>query len=138
MRITVKMTTDELMNVIDAIADEAAEQDIYVDPLYGNDNMEQILKVVDAALSAMGIEIEEDEPEIEDDDEEEIESIIYDCDGKRGISAADARLLIACVTKTFKEKCPVVSDEVLEILVTIECLRIAEVYGIEVVDIEGE
>ena len=135
MRITVKMTADELWDVINAITDEAVEQDIYVDPLYGNDNMEQILKVVDAALSAMGIEIEEDKSE---DDEEEIESIIYDCDGKRGISAADARLLIACVTKTFKEKCPVVSDEVLEILVTVECLRIAEVYGIEVVDTEGE
>lgn len=135
MRITVKMTADELWDVINAITDEAVEQDIYVDPLYGNDNMEQILKVVDAALSAMNIEIEEDEPE---DDEEEIESIIYDCDGKRGISADDARLLIACVTKTFKEKCPVVSDEVLEILVTVECLRIAEAYGIEVVDITGE
>ena len=135
MRITVKMTADELWDVINAITDEAVEQDIYVDPLYGNDNMEQILKVVDAALSAMGIEVEEDKPE---DDEEEIESIIYDCDGKRGISAADARLLMQCVAKTMRKQYPILSDEALEVMGMIECLRIAEVYGIEVVDTEGE
>lgn len=135
MRITVKMTADELWDVINAITDEAVEQDIYVDPLYGNDNMEQILKVVDAALSAMGIEVEEDKPE---DDEEEIESIIYDCDGKRGISAADARLLMQCVAKTMRKQHPILSDEALEVMGMIECLRIAEVYGIEVVDTEGE
>lgn len=135
MRITVKMTADELMDVIGAITDEAVEQDVYVNPLYGNDNMEQILKVVDAAMSAMGIEIEEDEPE---DNEEEIESIIYDCDGKRGISAADARLLMRCVAKTMDEKYPILSDEAREVMGVLECLRIAEVYGIEVVDTEGE
>ena len=133
MRITVKMTDDELMDVIGAITDEAVAQDVYDD-----DNMEQILKVVNAALSAMGIEIEEDKPELEDDDEEEIESIIYDCDGKRGISAADARLLMRCVAKTMHEQYPILSDEALEVMGMIECMRIAEVYGIEVVDIEGE
>ena len=57
-------------------------------------------------------------------------------DGYRTISASDARLLIACVTKVFATQYDWLPEKVLEDCIRSEALRIADVYGIEMV--EGE
>lgn len=70
MKLNVKLTADELMNVIDSAVNEAMNrgyEGLEVDEL-----TEDMCHVVDAALSAMGIEIEE---EVEEDDFD------FDCDG---------------------------------------------------------
>ena len=150
MKLNVKLTANELMNVVDAAMDEAIEQELYFDN-FGNENVKEILTIIDAALAAMGIEIipdeePDDEPEVEEEEEEfefeeeeedgetEMESLIYDVDGQRGIAQYNALLLVQCVTKTMKEKFSGLPDDILQVFIESETLRIAKAYGIEVVD----
>ena len=89
---------------------------------------------------AMGItEVEEpedfDEDDFDfDDEDEDMESIIYDVDGHRGISSADARLLMQCVAKTISERFSGLPEDILTVFIQTETMRIANAYGIEVVD----
>lgn len=91
---------------------------------------------------AMGItEVEEpedfDEDDFDfdfDDEDEDMESIIYDVDGHRGISSADARLLMQCVAKTISERFSGLPEDILTVFIQTETMRIANIYGIEVVD----
>lgn len=78
MKLNVKLTADELMNVVDAAMNEAMEQELYFDN-FGNENVKEILAVVDAALTAMGIEIVED-----DDGDDDDNWVAYDDDGEWG------------------------------------------------------
>lgn len=135
MKMKIELTANEMMNVVDAVMDEAIDRGY--DPVEDVDQFNDLIAIVDAALSAMGIEYDVTDEDFEDE-EDEMESIIYDVDGHRGISASDARLLMACVVKTIKEHNPILSDEVIKIMMQIECLRIAHDYGIEVVDTTGE
>lgn len=103
---------------------------------------------IDAAMNAIGlsIEINSDEEDEEDnfdfdfddeeDEEEEMESIIYDCDGRRGISASDARLLMRCVADVMHNQFGYLPDEVIDILIQNETMRIASEWNIEVVDMD--
>lgn len=151
MKMKIELTTDEMMNVIDAVMDEAIDRGY--DPIEDENQFNDLIAVVDAALSAMGIEydvVDDDEEEDfsldeddfdfddDDDDEEEMESIIYDCDGHRGISASDAHLLMQCVADVMHNQFGYLPDEVVEILIKNETLRIAEEWGIEVVDTGDE
>ena len=69
MELNVKLTADELQNVIDAAMDEAIDRGYDPDD---EETVDDMLHIVDAALSAMGIEIipadEDDEDEDEEDD----------------------------------------------------------------------
>lgn len=140
---------DELLNVIEQSAkDNGFEIESLGDVL-------DIVKVVADALNYMGIEAhvkwvddndyddedewdEEEDDDDDDDDEEDMDSIIYDCDGHRGISAADARLLMQCVAKTLSEKFSGLPEDILTVFIQTETMRIADVYGIEVVDTSGD
>ena len=209
MELNVKLTADELMNVVDAAMDEAIDRGYCED----DETVDDMLHIIDAALSAMGIEIvpadEDDEDEEEDndpiadmlyvlddgrtaisfedacflmdmiketgierhglsdeeateaaktifmqigkdygidvveededeDEEEDMESIIYDVDGHRGISASDARLLMRCVADVMHKQFGYLPDEVIEILVQQETMRIANEWNIEVVDMSED
>lgn len=139
MKMKIELTADEMQNVVDAICDEAIDRGY--DPVEDEEQFNDLIAIVDAALDAMGIEydvayVDEDE---DDDDEEDMESIIYDCGGHRGISADDARLLMKCVTKVMRKQYGgAIPEEMIDFLIKTETLRIAEEWGIEVVDVGDE
>lgn len=86
-------------------------------------------------VDAFGVPVDYDSDFDEDKDkEEDMESIIYDVDGHRGISSADARLLMQCVAKTISEKFSGLPEDILTVFIQTEIMRIANAYGIEVVD----
>ena len=141
MKTKIELTADEMMNVVDALCDEAVDRgyDVVDDDEIFND----LIAIVDAALSAMGIEYDVadedfDDEEDEENEEEEMESIIYDCDGHRGISASDARLLMQCVAKVMQKQFDFLPKEAVDFLIQKETLRITEEWGIEVVDTRDE
>ena len=135
-----ELTADEMMNVVDALCDEAIDRgyDVVDDDEVFND----LIAIVDAALSAMGIEYdvadEDFDDEEDEEEEEEMESIIYDCDGQRGISASDARLLMQCVAKNIIHQFGYLPEEVITILIQNETMRIASEWNIEVVDVSED
>ena len=135
MKTKIELTADEMMNVVDALCDEAIDRgyDVVDDDEIFND----LIAIVDAALSAMGIEydVADEDFDDEEDEEEEMESIIYDCDGRRGISASDARLLMQCVAKNIIHKFGFLPEEIVTVLIQNETMRIASEWNIEVVDI---
>jgi len=141
MKTKIELTADEMMNVVDALCDEAIDRgyDVVDDDEVFND----LIAIVDAALSAMGIEYDVadedfDDEEDEEDEEEEMESIIYDCDGQRGISASDARLLMQCVAENITRKFGFLPEELVTILIQNETMRIASEWNIEVVDVSED
>jgi hypothetical protein len=138
-------TAENMMNIVaftacQSFIDNDEELDLEAIQQFARDTFEEYCE-------AMGI-TEVEEPEEEDDwgdefdeeveDEDEMESIIYDCDGHRSISEDDAHLMVQCVVKTLRAQMPCVPEEVLSIMVQIETLRIAEEWGIEGVDVTGE
>ena len=66
MELNVKLTADELMNVVDAAMDEAIDRGYCED----DETVDDILHIVDAALAAIGIEIIPTEEEEEEEEEE--------------------------------------------------------------------
>ena len=166
MKMNLKLTADELMNVVDAAMDEAMEQELYFDN-FGNDNAEEILNVIDAALSAMGIEVSEEVDEEEEDEEEEEEwTPCDDCyhpyacdkcdyaedeeedddpianmlyvldDGRTAISFKDACFLMDMIKETGIER-GLSEDEAIEAAKTI-FMKIGKDYGIDEVTEEEE
>ena len=140
MKTKIELTADEMMNVVDALCDEAIDRgyDVVDDDEMFND----LIAIVDAALSAMGIEydVADENFDVEEDEEEEeeMESIIYDCDGQRGISASDARLLMQCVAKNISRQFGFLPEELVTILIQNETMRIASEWNIEVVDVSED
>jgi len=144
MATTIKWETAEnMMNIVAFSACKAcanANDDIDIDVI-----QQYARKIFEEYCEAMDItDVEEPEEEKEEEEEEEItgedemESIIYDVGGERGISASDARLLMRCVGKTIYAKHPFLSAGALNALMQIETKRIADDYGIKSVDIAGE
>jgi len=72
MKIDVRMTPDELQNVVDAVAEAGDQRNYYVDDTI----LMELLEIVDAALTSMGINIVEDE-----DDDDEPNEMEFDCEG---------------------------------------------------------
>ena len=68
MKLNVKLTADELMDVVDAAVNEAIDRGY--DGIKVDELTEDMTHIVDAALAAMGIEIVEDDDDYEDDDED--------------------------------------------------------------------
>lgn len=118
MKINVKLTADELMDVVDAIMDEAIDRGY--DPVDDEETLDDMLNIVDSALSAMGIEVTEDtEAEEEEDydewdkdeDEEEVPTtkspvgeLLVEVDGKMFLRESDAQVLLDFMRKTVYEK----------------------------------
>lgn len=139
MELNVKLTADELQNVIDAAMDEAIDRGYDPDD---EEIVDDMLHIVDAALSAMGIEIvPADEAEDEDEDEDEDDDPIYEMlyvldDGRTAIGEQDAYLLMDVIQEVCIENG--LSEEE-SIDATKEIFKgIAKEYGIDVVEEEDE
>lgn len=135
MKMNLKLTADELMDVVDAAMDEAIDRGYYED----DETVDDTLHIVDAALSAMGIEVvpadEDDEDEEEDNDP--IADMLYALDdGRTAISFEDACFLMDMIKETGIER-GLSEDEAIEAAKTV-FMQIGEDYGIEVVEEEEE
>ena len=165
MKMNLKLTADELMNVVDATMDEAMEQGLYFDN-FGNENVKEILTIVDAALSALSVEVvpaDEDEEDEEwthcddcyhpnacdmcdyaedDEDEEEetdpIESMIFDYNGKRTITSTMGKLLLDTCYAVVDARNPSMPFNTKVSKAKAMLMEIAKDYGIEWVTEEGE
>ena len=139
MATTIKWETAEnMMNIVAFSACKACavrKENIDIEAI-----QQYARKIFEEYCEAMDItDVEEPEVEVEEKDgEDEMESIIYDVDGHRGVSEDDAFLLVSCVAKVFHEKFPFLPDSILSALIENESLRIAKSYGIEMVDVQGE
>lgn len=130
MELNVKLTADELQDVVDAAMDEALDRGYDAD----DETVDDMLHIVDAALSAMGIEIvpadEDDEDEEEDDDP--IYDLLYVLDdGRTAIDFDDACFLLDMIKEVGMER-GLSEEDAIEATKEI-FLLIAEDYGIEVV-----
>lgn len=138
MELNVKLTADELMNVVDAAMDEAIDRGYCED----DETVDDMLHIVDAALSAMGIEIvPADEDDEDDEDEEEdndpIADMLYDLDdGRTAISFEDACYLMDMIKETGMERG--LSDEEATEAAQKIFIQIGKDYGIDVVEEEEE
>jgi hypothetical protein len=135
MELNVKLTADELMNVVDAAMDEAIDRGYDAD----DETVDDMLHIVDAALSAMGIEIvpadEDDEDEEEDNDP--IADMLYVLDdGRTAISFEDACFLMDMIKETGMER-GLSEDEATEAAQHI-FIQIGKDYGIDVVEEDEE
>ena len=135
MELNVKLTADELMNVVDAVMDEAIDRGYCED----DETVDDMLHIVDAALSAMGIEIvpadEDDEDEEEDNDP--IADMLYILDdGRTAISFEDACFLMDMIKEVGMER-GLSENEATEAAQKI-FVQIGEDYGIDVVEQDKE
>ena len=135
MELNVKLTADELMNVVDAAMDEAIDRGYAPD----EETVDDMLHIVDAALTAMGIEIvpaDEDDDEDEDEDDDPIYDMLYVLDdGRTAIDFDDACFLLDMIKEVGIER-GLSEEDAIEATKEI-FLLIAEDYGIEVV-VEAE
>lgn len=147
MKMSVKLTADELANVVDSVVDTAIDNgfDCIVED---DEEFNAIFAIVDAALEAMGISIEEDEDEEfydedEDEDEEEdnpavrfpgIAEMVYEKDGKGAISEEDAHEVLDSMKAMIAESCPELNPIEKFELLTKMWLQFGEDFGIEIVD----
>ena len=148
MKMSVKLTADELANVVDSVVDTAIDNgfDCIVED---DEEFNAIFAIVDAALEAMGISIEEDEDEEfynEDEDEEEeeeddpavrfpgIAEMVYEKDGRGAISEEDAHEVLDSMKAMIAESCPELNPIEKFELLTKMWLQFGEDFGIEVVD----
>jgi len=135
MELNVKLTADELQDVVDAAMDEAIDRGFAPD----DETVDDMLHIVDAALSAMGIEIVPADEDDEDEDEEDdpIEAMLYALDdGRTAISFEDACFLLDMIQEVGEER-GLSEDEATEAAKCI-FLQIAEDYGIEAVEAEND
>ena len=133
------LSATEGRKILVALHDLAIERGWDEDELDESGVLAEYGAAVDAAMNAIGMTVDidpDEEWEEDEEDEEDMESIIFDVDGHRTISASDARLLMGCVAKVLSAQYGWLPDEVLEACVKSETARIADVYGIEMV--EGE
>lgn len=138
MELNVKLTADELMNVVDATMDEAIDRGYAPD----DETVDDMLHIVDAALSAMGIEIvPADEDDEDDEDEEEDNDPIADMlyvldDGRTAISFEDACFLMDMIKETGMDRG--LSDEEATEAAQHIFIQIGKDYGIDVVEEEED
>lgn len=155
MKLNVKLTADELMDVVDAAVDAARERDYMI---LEEELIEDMTYIVDAALSAMGIEIvpadeddaDEEEEEVDDFgvptdywsefDEEEPEPVhdpiakmLFTYDGKVTISQKDAMEIVRQMTEMIEEQGKGLTGEQKTKWLRDALTALAEDYGIEYV-----
>lgn len=137
MELNVKLTADELMDVVDAAVGEAMDRGY--DGLDVDELTDDMCHIVDAALAAMGIEIvpadEDDEDEEEDNDP--VTDMLYVLDdGRTAISFEDACFLMDMIKETGIERG--LSDEEATEAAKAIFMQIGKDYGIDVVEEEDE
>lgn len=136
MELNVKLTADELQNVIDAAMDEAIDRGYDPDD---EETVDDMLHIVDAALSAMGIEIVPADEDDEDEDEEDdpIEAMLYALDdGRTAISFEDACFLMDMIQEVGMERG--LSEEDATEAAKCIFMQIGKDYGIDVVEADND
>lgn len=146
MKLSVKLTADELKNVTESIVAKSVE----LGWLYNieDPDLDEILQIVDAALDSMGIEILENDDEAEeaddwyeDDTEEEeddpIEEMVFIKEGKRTISQANATMLLNMVANCVLQDERVPDDRKWETIQGV-FLAFAKEHELECVEMDGE
>lgn len=142
MKMSVKLTADELANVVDSVVDTAIDNgfDCIVED---DDEFNAIFAIVDAALDAMGISIEEEEEDEEENEDEEedpedrfpgIAEMVYEKDGRGAISEKDAHEVLDSMKEFIAERCPELNPIEKFELLTKMWLQFGEDFGIEIVD----
>lgn len=146
MKMNLKLTADELMNVVDATMDEAIIRGYCDDDETVND----MLNIVDAALAAMGIEVVEDTDENEDEDEDydewdedededeeevptpksPVSKLLVEVDGKMFLRESDAQILLDFMRKTVYEKFNFLPVEKREVILCKMLYKFGEDFGI--------
>lgn len=144
MKLNVKLTADELMDVVETTMDEAIIRG-YCDD---DETVDDMLHIVDAALSAMGIEViedvDEDEDEDydewdedEDEDEEEVPTtkspvseLLVEVDGKMFLRESDAQVLLDFMRKMVYEKFNFLPVEKREVVLCKIWCKFGEDFGI--------
>lgn len=121
---------------------EAARDNGWDDDDINIDLISEYAHALDKAMEAIGVEFmidpnltdeEEEEPE-EISGEDEMESIIVNVNGRRGISEKDLALLVRCVTKVMCEQYEGFPESFIRKMIELEACRIADAWGLEVVD----
>jgi len=137
MKNVLYLTNEEGNKVIEALHNVAVENGWNPDELEDCGVIEEYCTAVDAALTAMGIEvrIEPNPAEDEDEDEDEMESIIFEVEGRRVISGNDAILLMSCIVKNIREQYDILPDDIVDDIVRDEFMRITDAYGIDGVNV---
>ena len=136
MKLNVKLTADELMDVVDAAVDAARERDYMI---LEEELIKDMTYIVDVALSAMGIEIvpADEDNEDEEEDNDPIADMLYDRDdGRTAISFEDACFLMDMIKETGIER-GLSEDEAIKATQTI-FFKICEDYGIDAIEEEEE
>lgn len=139
MELNVKLTADELMDVVDAAVGEAMDRGY--DGLDVDELTDDMCHIVDAALAAMGIEIVPADEDEDDEDEEEDNDPIADMlyvldDGRTAISFEDACFLMDMIHETGMDRG--LSDEEATEAAQHIFIQIGKDYGIDVVEEDEE
>lgn len=142
MKTSLTLTVADGNKVAAALVD-AARDNGWDDDDINTDLICEYAHALDKAMEALGIDFKVD-PNLTDDEEEEeteeisgedeMESIIVNVNGRRGISAKDLTLLIQCVTKVMCEQYEDFPEPFIRKMIELEACRIADAWGLEVVD----
>ena len=142
MKTALTLTVADGNKVAAALVD-AARDNGWDDDDINTDLIAEYAHALDKAMEAIGVDFKVD-PNLTDDEEEEeteeisgedeMESIIVNVNGRRGISEKDLTLLIRCVTKVMCEQYEGFPEPFIRKMIELEACRIADAWGLEVVD----
>ena len=143
MKTSMNLTIVEGSKVAAALA-EAARDNGWDDDDINIDLICEYAHVLDKAMEVLGIELKIDpnlpceEVEVEEPEEitgeDEMESIVRNVNGKRGLSAEDVNLLVDCVAKVMEDRYEGFPKPFIRGMIEFEARRIVDAWGIEVVD----
>lgn len=144
MKTALTLTVAEGNKVAAALVD-AARDNGWDDDDINIDLISEYAHALDKAMEAIGVDFKVD-PNLTDNEEEEeteeteeisgedeMESIIVNVDGQRGISEKDLTMLIRCVTKVMCERYEGFPEPFIREMIKLEACRIVDAYGIEAV-----
>ena len=143
MKTSLTLTVADGHKVAAALID-AARDNGWDDDDINTDLIAEYAHALDKAMEALGVDFKID-PNLTDEDEEEeeteeisgedeMESIIVNVNGQRGISEKDLALLIRCVTKVMCNQYEGFPESFIREMIKLEACRIVDAYGIKVVD----
>lgn len=144
MKTSLTLTVADGHKVAAALID-AARDNGWDDDDINTDLIAEYAHALDKAMEAIGVDFKVD-PNLTDEEEEEteeteeisgedeMESIIVNVNGQRGISDKDLALLIRCVTRVMYEQYESFPESFIREMIKLEACRIVNAYGIEVVD----
>lgn len=144
MKTSLTLTVADGHKVAAALID-AARDNGWDDDDINTDLIAEYAHALDKAMEAIGVDFKVD-PNLTDEEEEEteeteeisgedeMESIIVNVNGRRGISDKNLALLIRCVTRVMCEQYEGFPESFIREMIKLEACRIVNAYGIEVVD----